>query len=163
MRTLLILRHAKSSWSEPYSSDHERPLNKRGKRDAPRVGKLLLEQDLVPGLILSSTAQRASDTAKIVAEYCGYENEIIFTRDLYHADVETYLWVLGEIPDEVDSVMVVGHNPGMEEVLDFLTGESEWLPTAGLAQIEIPVLSWRNISDDVEGELVHIWRPKELP
>ena len=138
----------------PITSDHL--------TNAPRMGQLLCYEDLVPGLILSSTAQRASDTAKSVAENCGYEHEIIFSRDLYHAGIETYLWILGEIPDDVDCAMVVGHNPGIEELLDFLTGESEWLPTAALAQVTLPVSNWRNINDDVEGELVQLWRPREL-
>jgi phosphohistidine phosphatase len=162
MKTLLILRHAKSSWDEPHLSDHDRPLSKRGKLDAPRMGQLLCEEGLVPDLILSSTACRARATAKSVAGTCGYEKDIQFSRDLFHADVETYLWILEEIPEEAGCVMIVGHNPGMEELLDFLTGESEWLPTAALAQVELPIQCWRDIDEDVEGELIRIWRPREL-
>jgi phosphohistidine phosphatase len=126
------------------------------------MGQLLFDQDLVPDLIVSSTARRAKDTAEMTADACGYENEIIFTRDLYHAGIDSFLWVLGSIPDDVHSAMVVGHNPGVEELLEYLTDASEWLPTAALAQIELSVDKWSALVDDVEGKLINLWRPREL-
>lgn len=162
MKTLLMLRHAKSSWSDAMLPDYERPLNKRGKQDAPRMGKLLRAEDLVPDLIITSSAVRAVATAAAVAEACGYEHDLQETRKLYHADPETYIDVLNDVPDRCELVMIVGHNPGLEDLLEDLTDEWERLPTASLAQITLPIESWRDLIDDTPGKLVQVWRPKEL-
>lgn len=162
MKTLLILRHAKSSWSNPGLADHDRPLNKRGKKDAPRMGELLRHEDLVPELIISSSARRARSTAELVAEHSGCEGPLWLERDLYAAGAEAYLGVLVAIPDEYRRVMVVGHNPDLEELLEALIGEYERLPTAALAQVSLPIDSWRDLDEETEAELVNLWRPKEL-
>jgi phosphohistidine phosphatase len=163
MKTLLILRHAKSSWKDPSLADHDRPLKKRGRRDAPRMGQLIQEEGLVPDLILSSTARRARDTAEAVADNCSYDGELIMTRDLYHSGPEDYLYVLQNLEgDDHDRVMVVGHNPGLEDFLELLTDEYERLPTAAMAQVELPIESWRDIDQDIQGELINLWRPREL-
>ena len=162
MKTLLILRHAKSSWDNTNLSDHERPLNKRGKRDAPRMGTLLAEQNLTPDLIISSSAERALTTAELVALNSGYEEEIIVTRHLYHGDPEDFFEVLRDKGDPHNCVMVVGHNPGMEALVEDLTGEYERMPTASLVQIELPFASWAEWSDETVGKLIAVWRPKEL-
>jgi len=162
VKTLLILRHAKSSWSDPALADHDRPLNKRGKKDAPRIGALLRREDLVPELIISSTARRARATAEIVAEHSGCEGQIRLERDLYASGPEAYLQVLAALPDEYRRVMVVGHNPGLEELLEALTGDYERLPTAALAQVRLPIKRWRELAEETSGELVHVWIPKEL-
>ena len=146
MKELLILRHAKSSWSNPSLADIDRPLNKRGKRDAPRIGALLRDQDLVPDLILCSPAVRAKKTALAVSNESGYEGEIEIHDDLYPGDLSTYLEILASSPDEIDRAMIVGHNPGLEEFLDALTGESARLPTSALAQIRLPILDWAEIN-----------------
>jgi phosphohistidine phosphatase len=161
MKTLLIQRHAKSSWSDAGLADHDRPLNKRGKRQAPHMGELLRQQDLLPDLILSSTAKRAEKTAEAIAEASGYEGEIRLSRDLYAAPPEAYLEALHDLPDEYGCVMVVGHNPGMEELLDVLTGESASLPTAALAQVELGIEHWSQVSQAPLGKLVNIWLPVE--
>ncbi len=162
MKTLFILRHAKSSWSHSGLADHDRPLNRRGKRDAPKMGELLSELGLVPDLIISSTAKRAHATAKMVAEACGYGSSIRLARDFYHADPEDFIEVLQGIDDEYSSVMIVGHNPGMEELLDDLTGESAYLTTANIAHVELPIGRWSELDEEVEGKLVDLWRPKEI-
>jgi phosphohistidine phosphatase len=163
MKTLLILRHAKSSWSDPTLSDHQRPLNKRGKRDAPRMGELLRDEQLTPDLIVASTAKRARKTAVKVADTCGYKGEIELTDSFYLARPGSYIQFLQQVPDENDSVMVVGHNPGLESLLDLLTGQSERLPTAALAQIQFDITSWREMADTPTGHLVSLWLPRELP
>ena len=162
MKTLLILRHAKSDWADSHLSDHDRPLNKRGKQDAPRMGELIREQGLTPDLILSSTAKRAHHTAELVAEACGYEAEILTSRDLYQAGPEEYIEVMNVMADDEAILMIVGHNPGMEELLDSLTGESVTMTTANLAQVALPVQSWRDLRPHTEGKLLNLWRPKEL-
>ena len=161
MKTLLIQRHAKSSWSDASLPDHERPLNKRGKRQAPEMGALLRREDLLPDLILSSTAKRAEKTAEAIAEESGYEGEIRLSRDLYAAPPEAYLEALHDLPDEFSRVMVVGHNPGLEELLDVLTGESASLPTAALAQVALGIERWAQVSQAPLGKLVSIWLPAE--
>ncbi|MBE2222826.1 MAG: histidine phosphatase family protein [Anaerolineae bacterium] len=162
MKTLLILRHAKSSWENANLTDYERPLTSRGKQDAPRMGRLLLENDLTPDLIISSSAERALTTAELVALNSGYEQEITVTRQLYHGDPEDYLEIVREKGGPHGRVMVVGHNPGLEALVEELTSSYQIMPTAALVQVNLPIDSWADFTDDVSGELVGVWRPKEL-
>lgn len=162
MKTLLILRHAKSSWDEPGLADIQRPLNKRGKHDAPRVGELIKEAGVVPDIILTSPAVRAMKTAEAAADTSGYEGEIEIRDVFYPGDPGDYIEALNELPDGYIRVMVIGHNPGLEELLSDLTGETEPLPTAALAQIELPIQRWIDLDDQVLGKVVRIWRIKEL-
>lgn len=162
MKELLILRHAKSSWSNPGLADIDRPLNKRGKRDAPRMGAFLREQDLVPDLILCSPAVRAKKTAQAISEESGYQGEIEIHEDFYPGEPSAYIKVLVANPDQVERVMVVGHNPGLEEFLDELTGESARLPTSALAQITLPIHNWSELNQDASGSLINLWRVREL-
>ena len=162
LKYLLILRHAKSSWKEPYRGDHDRVLNKRGKRDAPVIGELLREEDIVPDLIITSSAARAQNTAKAVANSSGFEGDLVVTGSLYHAGTGSFLEVLSSIDDKYERVMVVGHNPGMEELLEDLTGSYERMVTAALAYVSIPIKKWSEIQEDAAGTLLSIWRPREL-
>lgn len=161
MKTLLVLRHAKSSWSDSYLGDHDRPLNSRGKDDAPRMGDLLRAEDLVPEVIISSTAKRARDTAKRVADACGFEGKIQFTEDFYHASPDEYLQGTWSVPDKVDVLMIVGHNPGMEMLVELLTGVPERMTTANIAQISLDIQSWQELVESTQGELVNMWRPND--
>ena len=162
MKTLLLLRHAKSSWKKDNLPDHDRPLNKRGKQDAPRMGKLIQSKGLVPDLIISSTAKHAQKTARLVAEESGYDGEIEFDRDLYAFEPSAYLEKLTLIGDHIQIVLLVGHNPGLEELLDQLTGEYLPMPTAALAHINLLIDSWSDLDDETQSQLVNLWRPKEL-
>lgn len=164
MKTLLALRHAKSSWGDPSLDDHERPLNKRGERAAPRMGRLLLDEGLVPDVILSSTAVRARTTAKMVAEVAEFSGRMSLRDDLYLAPPSRIVAVVAELDDTVaERVMVVAHNPGMAELVAGLTGAPEVsFPTAALAQIELDIESWSELARPVDGRLVQLWRPKEL-
>jgi phosphohistidine phosphatase len=179
MKTVFLLRHAKSSRDHPELDDHDRPLNKRGKRQAPEMGKLILAENLTPDLILSSTAKRASKTAQAVAENCGYDGKVDWIDDFYPGWPADYLRVLSELPDGVQRVMVVGHNPGLEEFLRLLVGEagtehlssvnysgtarilSGTLPTATLAQVDLPLESWQDLTASTRGKLVRILRASE--
>ena len=161
-KTLLILRHAKSSWKEPGQDDHDRPLNNRGRRDAPKMGSLVRKNGLTPDLIISSTARRARDTAEAFAERCGYEAEIIYTSDLYLAAPDNCIAVLRELADPAQRVMIVGHNPGLEDLLIALTGASHSMPTAALAVIALAIDEWRNLRVAQVGQLQQMWRPREL-
>jgi phosphohistidine phosphatase len=162
VKTILLLRHAKSSWSNPGLADIDRPLNKRGKRDAPRMGMLIDAEDLVPDLILSSPARRARQTARAASEYSSYQGEIEVVKDFYPGDPDIFIDTLLTLPDEISSVMVVAHNPGMEEFLYTLSGESARMPTSALAQIVLPIDSWQELDDEVDGKLENFWRVKEL-
>lgn len=159
MRTLLLLRHAKSSWKQPELNDHDRPLNKRGKKEAPKVGKYLKENDLVPDLIISSTARRARDTAQVVAEESGYPGEIEHSQDLYMSDTSCYLDILRRLPDSIKRVMVVGHNPDLDDLLALLTDVNEHMATAALAHIDLPISSWQELNEATDGRLQILWTP----
>jgi phosphohistidine phosphatase len=162
MKTLLLLRHAKSSWDDDSLSDHDRPLNKRGRVAAPRIGKLLRELDLVPDLIISSTANRASTTARLAAHAAGCNAELILDQSLYLAPPERYIRVASHVHEPVERLMLVGHNPGIEMLVDILTSRSEPMPTAALAVIAVPILHWSEFPIDVRCELSRVYRPKEL-
>jgi len=162
VKTLLLLRHAKSSWKDPALADHDRPLKKRGRRDAPKIGRLLVERGIVPGLILTSSAARARETAEAVRGASGETAELRELRELYAALPPDYARLLRAVPDGREPVMVVGHNPALEELLEALTGVQETLPTAALARIEIPIEHWERLELDGSGRLVRIWRPREL-
>ena len=161
MRTLLVLRHGKSSRKHAELSDHDRPLTKRGKRDAPRVGQLLRLRRLSPGAIISSTAKRARRTAEEVAQSSTFNGRVQLEPRLYLADPATILDVIRRADAEAKRVLVVGHNPGLEELVARLTGNDEYLPTAALAQISLPIDQWRDLHLSTEGQLVSLWRPKE--
>jgi phosphohistidine phosphatase len=161
VKTVLLLRHAKSSWKDPGLDDHDRPLNKRGKKAAPRMGRLLAEEDLVPELILSSTARRARDTAERVAEAAGYEGDIEQRPDLYHAAPHAYFDALDTVSDDVQRVMLVGHNPAMEVLVAMLSGTHHRFPTAALAEIALDIDAWRDARDGT-ARLMNLWLPREL-
>jgi phosphohistidine phosphatase len=161
MKTLLLLRHAKSSWKQPELNDHDRPLNKRGKKEAPKVGKYLKANDLVPDMILSSTARRAHETAQAVAEESGFENEIELNQDLYMSEPACYLDILQRLPDSAKRVLVVGHNPDLDELLTLLTDVNEHMTTAALAQIDLPISSWNELNEATDGRLQNLWAPYE--
>lgn len=163
MKTILIMRHAKSSWDDPDQDDHDRPLNKRGKRDAPRIGGLLRGQGLLPDLVISSTALRARRTAELVVQSSGYGGEIRLRRDLYEAEADAYLSVLQQMSDDFQRVLLIGHNPGLEHLLGLLCDVWERLPTAALAVVTLPLESWRELKAEPQGALQRIWRPKEVP
>ena len=160
MKTLLVLRHAKSSWKHP-ESDHDRPLNKRGRRDAPRVGVYMSEHGLAPDLIISSTANRARSTADQVATSCAYGDDITLEPRLYLADPATITDVVQSFGGDARRVLVVAHNPGVEELVAQLTGQAEEVPTATLAQIQLPITEWPALRLSTPGRLVLVWRPND--
>jgi len=163
MKTLLLMRHAKSSWKDSNLADHERPINKRGQKDAPRMGSILADRELVPQMLLSSTAVRARQTAEAVLDSSGFQGEVTYLDRLYLAEAEEYIAVLRELPDDIERVMVIGHNPGLETLLQLLSGLIESLPTAVIAHLALPIQHWSELTSETNGEIVDVWRPKELP
>lgn len=162
MKVLLLLRHAKSSWKNPELPDHDRPLNNRGKKDAPRMGKVLVKEGLVPGIIISSPAIRARTTAEKVAKSSNYEGKIAIESSLYGGGYEAYLDVLRHQPDTYQTVLMVGHNPDIETLLQTLTGNEIRMSTCSIALVNIHVDKWVNLTDGIKAELGKVWRPKEL-
>lgn len=162
MKTLLILRHAKSSWNHPELSDYDRPLNGRGKRDAPRMGKHLRQEGLIPDRILTSSAKRARKTASKVAKTCGYTDKVKKLDAFYDTVPGVYFETLQALSNKYQCVMVVGHNPTMEQLVSHLTGRIKRMPTAALAHIEIPIEHWEELNLYTKGVLVNLWTPKTL-
>lgn len=161
-RQLLILRHAKSSWADEGLDDWQRPLNDRGERDAPRVGELLRERSLVPDLIITSDAVRAETTARTVARAAGYTGRLLLAPELYHASPGAIIDVIRNIEDtSARTIMIVGHNPGLEDLVAQLTGERIDLPTAALVYISLPVGAWRDVEAARDATLVDLWRPRD--
>ena len=161
VKRLLILRHAKSSWADSALDDWQRPLNDRGKRDAPRAGEWLRARSRVPDRIITSDAVRARTTAQAAAEAAGYSGEIVIEPSLYHAEEEAMFAVLNDVADDVRTVLIVGHNPGLEQFLRQLTGESHDLPTAALVELEVPIERWRELDDTITASIVETWRPRD--
>jgi phosphohistidine phosphatase len=162
MKFVLILRHAKSSWKHPDIDDHDRPLNKRGKRDAPIMGDLLKNEHLIPDFIISSTAKRAHSTAKDVAKASGYKGKITLDHSLYAAEPAAYIDVLRHLSNEYTRVLLVGHNPGVEELVRMITGEEYIMPTCSLVHIQFPTDNWNEINYKTRGKLLGTWQPREL-
>ncbi len=160
MKTLFILRHAKSSWDFPELSDFARPLNERGEKAAPFMGELMKVKNLVPDLIVSSPAERAKQTATLVKDAAELDAEIQFNHKIYEASPQSLLYLIAEFEDEFDSVMIVGHNPGFESLVRILSGENPGMPTAALAVIELEIESWSEISANC-GKLKEFLIPKE--
>lgn len=162
MKELLLLRHAKSSWKTAGLSDHDRPLNARGKRDASRVGQLLRDEQLQPDLILSSTAKRARKTAKKVARASGLEVRIELLDDLYHSGTSVHIQLLGEQSADSECIMIVAHNPGLEATLETLVGQYQRLPTSALAHLTLPIIQWSELDHDTAATLNDLWLPREI-
>jgi phosphohistidine phosphatase len=162
MKTLLLMRHAKSSWKDTSVPDHQRPLNKRGKRDAPWMGKLLRDESIVLDAILCSTAIRAVETVKGLLREYTFEGEIQYFEDLYQAGPETIIEILKQLPETVDAVIVIAHNPGLDEFLEIVCDECGHMPTACIAHIQYPIERWIDLRESTRGEIVHFWKPWEL-
>jgi phosphohistidine phosphatase len=158
MLDLLVLRHAKSSWKDPNLEDHDRPLNKRGRKAAPRMGRLMVEESLVPDLLLCSTATRARETWRRLNEQAGWTLEERFVPALYPGDPDEILRCLGDLPEDYRCVLLVGHNPCMEGLVSLLTGSDVTLPTAALVHLRADG-PWSSLP---RAELVEVWLPRRL-
>ena len=161
MKTLYLVRHAKSSWDDPDLSDFDRPLNTRGEKDAPKMGQRLNAQGVIPDGIYSSPAVRALTTGKIIAEIVGYPvNSIHTDRNLYHADEDVLLITVRSIPDSFDHVMIVGHNPGLTEFANELIPSTiDNIPTTGIVAIQLNSNSWKAVDKNC-GHLLFFDYPK---
>lgn len=161
MLTLFLVRHAKSSWANPGQADFDRPLNDRGERNAPFMGKKLVEKGENPGLLVSSTAKRAYGTAKYIAGALGYDKEKILKREaLYHAPVKTWLNEVNQLNSKHKTVMFFGHNNGITEFANYLCNAGiDNIPTCGIVKIKFDFDEWDMVSKNT-GELVYFDFPK---
>jgi len=162
VKTILLMRHAKSSWDDDGLDDHDRPLKKRGLRAAPRMGRLLDERGLVPDLIVCSSAVRAVQTARLVAGACGYAGPIREDPTLYLAAAERYLAVLRGLRADVARPLLIGHNPGLEQLIRQLTAVDLHLPTAAIACVTASDGPWGALDLDARAHLDEVWKPKAL-
>lgn len=170
MRRLMLLRHAKSDWSQAGQRDHERGLSARGQAAAPRIGAHLAERALIPDCVLVSTARRTRNTWKLVADALPACPKIQFDERIYEAEPEDILEVIRDTPASCQSLLVVGHNPGLQDLAlllikhghqDDLGRLTEKFPTAGLAVIDIPIDDWARLRPGI-GRLDSFVTPRAL-
>ena len=167
-RELLVLRHAKSDWDSKSASDFDRPLNRRGKHDAPKVGSWLYREGLIPDHVVASPAERARQTALKVCK--GLEiakGRIVWDPEIYEATLTELLNVLARCPAQARTVLLIGHNPGLETLIRHLCGDDlelpedgKLMPTAALARLEMP-LSWETLERGC-AQLLGVTRPRGL-
>jgi len=162
-KTLLVMRHAKSSWSIPGVSDHERPLNRRGERDAVQMAQFLESAKIKIDRVIASTARRADQTAKSLVDTmdCLDSGRLESRDDFYLAAPQAYLDYLSHLDDAVTTVIVIGHNPGLESLVETLGGQWETMPTAAIACFDFSADSWSDVAP-AKFRLDHMWRPKDV-
>lgn len=149
MKTLVLVRHAKSSWEDPRLADRDRPLNPRGRRDAPEMGRRLAARDAPPDRILTSPAVRAATTAAVVAEAVGYAERVVEIERLYGASSGEILDVIQGIDDRFDRVFLFGHNPGLTDLVNELSAPTiPNVPTCGVVEFRIEEGSWSDVRAD---------------
>ena len=161
MRTLYLLRHGKSSWKDATLQDFERPLKSRGRDAAEQMGRFLDSKKVTVGALISSPSVRTRQTIDIVLRHAQLGVEPQFDQRIYEASLPTLVHVVSEIPDDRKTAMLVGHNPGMEEMLAFLTRESRHMPTCALAKISVDVSTWKEAGRSA-GKLEWFVTPKDL-
>ncbi|AXX85011.1 SixA phosphatase family protein [Aliarcobacter skirrowii] len=160
MRELILIRHAKSDWSNPLLDDFERPLNKRGSKNAPFMAKILKKEIQKPDLIISSPSFRTKLTLEYFLKKFEYKGEVIFEKSIYEAPFENLLKVIKNVDDKYKTIFLIGHNPGLNDLANFLLGSFEDnIPTSGVLKIDFDTNSWKNISKD-NSKLIFFKYPK---
>ena len=162
-KTLLVMRHAKSSWKVPGLTDHQRTLNKRGKRDAVQMAQFLESAQIEISRVVASNACRADQTAKALIKTmdCLTPAQLESRKDFYLAAPQTYLNYLKELDDSVSTVILIGHNPGLESLVQHLGGRWETMATAAIACFDCSASSWSDAKPS-SFRLDHMWRPKDV-
>ena len=146
MKKLYLIRHAKSSWKDITLKDFDRPLNSRGKQNAPLMGNILKQKNISPNLFLSSPAKRAKKTAKIIAKTIEYKNNIEYDKSIYDNHFDELDTIITSIEDSFDKVFLVGHNPSLNSFIEDYLGMWENIPTCGIVSIEFDIKSWKEIT-----------------
>ena len=149
MKKIILVRHAKSSWDDPFLNDHDRPLAPRGINDAPKMAKRLKNRGIVPDLLLSSTALRAAETAKFTAKFLDYPlEEICWETGLFHASPNQILKIIRMQKDSANTILVFGHNPGLNELIAHLGGKLDNLPTSGQFGFNLKSNHWADLKPE---------------
>jgi phosphohistidine phosphatase len=161
MKTLYLLRHARSGWKEPGRQDFDRPLNGHGREEAPQVGRFIRKKKLRVDLMLCSPAARARETAALVSQTAGLSAKLLYDERIYEADAARLLGVVAQAAESAEALMLVGHNPGMEELLMLFTAEVRPMSTAALACVKLDVEGWGKVRGHA-GRLEWLVRPEEL-
>ena len=161
-RFLILMRHAKSDWGDPSLSDHQRPLNHRGKRDAPRMADWLVKIDMVPDTILSSSSERTRETVGLMTPQWSDDPMISFCEGLYLATPETILSTIRSDAGDALRLMVVAHNPGIAHLASGLAEEFLEMPTAAIAVFKISTSAWSKLQTSTPMQLTQFMRPKSL-
>lgn len=162
MKTLYLVRHAKSSWSHPELIDFERPLNKRGQRDAPFMGKVLRKMNVKPDLIISSPAMRAFRTARVISSQLGYTVEDLFTAEaIYEATAGELIKLIQGVDNKFNSLMIFGHNPSLTLVNNYLSDKTmENIPTCAIVCLQFDTESWKEVKPD-SGKFIFFEYPRK--
>jgi len=161
MKTVFFIRHAKSSWDDPALRDIDRPLNKRGRHDAPVMAKLLKEKGIRPDRIVSSPARRALNTAEAFAEEMGIEDIFVEPR-IYESMPDDLLQVVQQLDDSLDVVLIFGHNPTLYSLASIFSDmDLDNVPTCGIFEVQAAVNSWSDFSART-GRMIHFFFPKQL-
>ena len=160
MKKLFLVRHSKSSWDFPDLNDFERPLNNRGRKDAPLMGGILAKKQVMPDIIYSSPAGRALKTALIIAEKINYEKPVMVMNRLYEASEKTLWDLVKDQPDHIENMMIFGHNPELTSFANSLTDKTiDNLPTTGIYAVSWQVDTWKEIQKK-DGQLLFFDFPK---
>jgi len=163
MKKLTLVRHAKSDWHSGAATDFDRPLNERGKKAAPLIGKRLAGRGCAPELMISSPAKRARQTAKRIAKQIGYIAAISYHEELYDASLETLIEFVRNLPDRHEEIVLFGHNPGLSELGAWFTDEApDWLPTCGVLELELAIDDWADVDQSCAHLLMYDYPKKPV-
>ena len=161
MKTLLLLRHAKSGWKDADMRDFDRPLTMRGQRDASVISRYLRKHSIKPDALISSPAERARETVNLIARIGKLQAPLRFDERIYEAHAGNLVEVVSQIGEEFSSALMVGHNPGFSDLVQHLTGEESPMPTAALAQLSLDIDQWKEVRPGC-GELKRMTKPKDI-
>ncbi len=161
-KELLLFRHAKSSWKDTSCSDHDRDLNPRGRKAAPQMTQWMHERDMLPDVILRSTAKRAQKTAQAVFKHPNAALKLELRPELYMASPRTILQQVRSVSDGFNRVMVVAHNPGLEDLVALLGKQWHRFPTAALGHFSLDINRWQDLHEQSSATLRGVYLPKEV-
>ena len=161
MKRLILMRHAEAGWDQPNLADHERPLTKNGLRDALQIGALLEKKGLGIDRIFCSTAKRAQDTLLLFLWEYAFKGEPRYFDLLYHAEIRDYVDILMQLSPEVETAMILGHNPTISGALEFFANTYKSFSPATVAYLEFDIEQWSELIENHEGKLLEFWVPKK--
>ena len=163
-KVLLILRHAKSSWKNKKLDDHDRPLNKRGKREAVEMGGYLKKINMIPDAIVTSSALRAIETTTLVCRNCNYDKLVEVNFAFHKGGIDAYIHAISTTPNDKNALLIVGHNPDLEDLIRVIANRNMKIPTCTLIKINMYIKNWKSTSlyDSFKSEIVNVWSPKRI-